>query len=85
MSHSRCAASKAGRNSTGPRPPTSNSACGIDRPSALVWILISSMSRGHESCAVARRLVLRARDEAIGNEAANAPSVSAGSGAENST
>ena len=47
---------------------------------ALVWMRISSSIRGHASCAVARRAVLRARDDAGGNVAANRPKNDAGSG-----
>ena len=69
------AAAKAGRSSTGPRAPTSNRAWGIDRPSATVRMRISSIIRGHASCAVARRLrSAGAADEATGKDAANVPS-----------
>ena len=50
-SHSRWAAANAGRSSAGPRRPTSNSAWGIDRPSEPVRMRISSIIRGHASCA----------------------------------
>ena len=78
-SHSRSAAAKAARSSSGARRPTSNSAWGIDRPSEPVCRRISSMMRGHASAAAARR---RAPAAAVprrpGSVAASTPPASAG-------
>src|SRR5581483_8713042 len=84
-SHSRWPASKASRSSRGPRRPTSNSAWGIDRPSALAWMRISSIRRGQLSWAAASRAARRARDDASGVDAANRPTASAGRAPANKT
>ena len=73
ISHSRSAASKAGRMSSGARRPTRNSACGIERPRLTDWMRISSISRGQASRAWSSRRARRARADAIGNQAAPRP------------
>ena len=78
-SHSRCAASKAGRNSTGPRRPTSSRAWGIERPAAPVSTRISSIMWGQASCATASRLARRRRYEATGVVAQKAATPAAAS------
>ncbi|MDP9402069.1 MAG: hypothetical protein M3P85_01775 [Actinomycetota bacterium] len=60
-SHSRSAATKAGRSSSGPRRPTSNRAWGMERPREPVWIRISSIMRGQAFRASNRRRSRRAR------------------------